>query len=131
MPHSRSRFGSAGEALAAEYLERKGYRVLERNVRMPVGELDLVCLAPRQPRFWRKRELVFVEVKARSSSAFGYPEEAVTRAKQRHLVRAAQSYIAAHRALRGSSYRIDVIAMTYRGTAAPEIIHIPNAVGEI
>ena len=131
MPHARSRFGAAGETLAAEYLERKGYRVLERNVRMPVGELDLICLAPRQPKFWRRRELVFVEVKARSSSAFGYPEEAVTRAKQQHLIRAAQAYIAGHREFREAPNRIDVIAITYRGADAPEIVHIPNAVGEI
>jgi len=129
--HSRSRFGSAGEALAAEYLERKGYRVLERNVRMPVGELDLVCEAPRPTRFWRKRELVFVEVKTRTSAAFGRPEESVTRTKQQHLIRASQAYVAAHPALRGLPYRIDVIAITWRNNEEPEVVHIPNAVGDI
>ncbi|MDO8622247.1 MAG: YraN family protein [bacterium] len=123
MPHSRSRFGTLAENYAAVYLASQGYRVLEHNVRTPVGELDLVAR--------KGREVVFVEVKARSTHAYGSPEESVNRAKQRHLIRSAQAYMAKHRALRGSPYRIDVIAITWRGDAEPEVVHIPNAVGEI
>lgn len=130
MPHARAKFGSRGEDLAVEYLHRKGYRVLERNVRTPVGELDLVCEAPRSPKFWRRRELVFVEVKARATDAFGIPEEAVTAAKQRHLVRAAQWYVASHREFHGSPFRIDVVAIAY-GRGEPEMRHLIAAVGEI
>lgn len=123
MPHSRSRFGAAGEALAAEYLERKGYRIVDRNVRISVGELDLIAR--------KGRELVFVEVKARASHAYGTPEEAVTRTKQQHLIRASQAYVASHRECHGLPYRIDVMAITWRGGAEPEVVHIPNAVGAI
>lgn len=123
MPHARSRFGAHGESVAAEYLHKKGYRILERNVRTHVGELDLVCQ--------RGRALVFVEVKMRASAAFGYPEESVTVAKQRHLIRASQAYLAAHPAFRAAPFRIDVVAITVRPNADPEILHIPNAVGAI
>lgn len=131
MPHARTRFGSRGEELAAMYLTREGYRILERNVRTHVGELDLVCLAPRPPKPWRRRELVFVEVKTRSSHAYGHPEESVTHAKQQHLVRAAHAYRSANTALHTAQFRIDVVAITYRGDAEPEIVHIPNAVGAV
>jgi len=105
------------------YLASRGYRVLDRNVRTPVGELDLVAR--------RGREIVFVEVKARKSHAYGTPEESVTPQKQRHLIHASQAYIAGHRELRGLPYRIDVVAITWRGEEEPEVVHIPSAVGEI
>ncbi len=123
MPHSRSRFGTLAEQYAAVYLASRGYRVLDRNVRTPVGELDLVAR--------RGREIVFVEVKARKSHAYGTPEESVTPQKQRHLIHASQAYIAGHRELRGLPYRIDVVAITWRGEEEPEVVHIPSAVGEI
>ncbi|MDO8599574.1 MAG: YraN family protein [bacterium] len=121
MPHARSRFGTAGEDLAATYLEQKGYRILERNARTRVGELDLVCQLGRV--------LVFVEVKTRTSAAFGHPEESVTHAKQQHLVRAAHAYVSSHTAFRTTPFRIDVVAITMRPSGDPEILHIPNAVG--
>ena len=131
MPHARSRFGSAGEDLAASYLQGRGYIVIDRNARTRVGELDLVCLAPRPPKFWRRREIVFVEVKTRTSAVFGHPEESVTITKQQHLVRSAQAYVAAHPTLRTAPFRIDVVAITQRPVGDPEIVHIPNAVGAI
>lgn len=123
MPHARSRFGAAGEDLAAMYLKRKGYRILERNARTRVGELDLVCQIGRT--------LVFVEVKTRTSVAFGHPEESITHAKQQHLVRAAHAYVSGHTAFRTTPFRIDVVAITMRPSADPEILHMPNAVGAI
>lgn len=123
MPHARSRFGTLAENYAAVYLASRGYRILDRNVRTPVGELDLIAR--------NGREIVFVEVKARRSHAYGTPEESVTPAKQRHLIRASQAYVASHRELRGLPYRIDVVAITWRGDGEPEVAHIPSAVGEI
>lgn len=121
MQSDQQQFGSRGEDLAAAYLTAKGFTVAERNVRFPWGELDLVCR--------KGREVVFVEVKARAGTAYGHPEEAVTRAKQRHLVRSAQAYMANHPELRAAPYRIDVIAITYRDGRDPAIVHIRNAVG--
>jgi putative endonuclease len=111
--------GRWGEAQAAEYLSQRGYHILERNVRTPYGELDLVA---RQ-----EAVLVFVEVKTRSSAAFGLPEAAVTPRKQAHLLAAAQAYLQAHPNLQGD-WRVDVIAVQRppRGKA-PEITHFENA----
>jgi putative endonuclease len=60
---SASRKGREGEAAAARLLETRGYRIVERNVRMPGGEIDLVCV--------ESGELVFVEVKRRDAPGFG------------------------------------------------------------
>lgn len=123
MPHSRSRFGSLAEQYAAVYLVSQGYRIIDRNARTLVGELDIVAR--------KGRELVFVEVKARKSHWYGAPEEAVTPQKQQHLIRASQAYIAGHRVLRGLPYRIDVVAITWRGDGEPEVVHIKSAVGDL
>ena len=94
-------FGATGEQLAADWLVRHGYRLLARNWRSPLGELDIVCE--------QGEELVFVEVKARHGIRLGAPEEAVTPAKQRRLIRAAGSYLLAHHQEQ-RPFRIDVIA---------------------
>ena len=75
----RNRLGAVGETLAARYYERLGFEVLARNWRCATGELDLVV--------GRGDLVVFVEVKSRSSLAFGHPAEAVTRDKQRRIRR--------------------------------------------
>jgi len=78
--------GRRGEAVAARYLRRLGYKVLYRNYRAPGGgEVDIVC---------RERDvLVFVEVKTRSSETGGAPAESVTRAKQQLIIRGAHSWL--------------------------------------
>ena len=75
-PH-RQRLGARGEQLTAEWYLARGYAVVARNWRCREGELDLVVA--------RQGELVFCEVKTRSSARFGVPAEAVTVAKQRRL----------------------------------------------
>lgn len=121
MPHDRQALGVRGEDDAATFLTARGYCVVERNVRVPGGEIDLVCR--------KGSAVIFVEVKARVGTAFGHPEEAVTRTKQRHLVRATQVYLARHPELRAAPYRIDVVGITYRAGSDPDIVHIPSAVG--
>ena len=98
----RQRLGRRGEELAAEYLEGRGYRVIERNVRSRGGEIDLIAT--------RKRTLVFVEVKLRSPGAFGGAIEALTAAKQRRLRELAAAYSAEHPEL-PSDLRIDLVAI--------------------
>lgn len=93
--------GKRAEQQAARYLKRLGYRILKRNHRTRRGELDLVA---------RDGDcLVFVEVKARNSGAFGPPEEALTPTKQRRLWRAAQEYLQAHPW--AGPVRFDVVAL--------------------
>lgn len=93
MSRKHLEFGAAGEALAAQWYQQRGYEVLDRNWRCPDGELDLVLLAP-------DGAVVFTEVKARSSARFGVPAEAVTAGKQRRLRTLAVQYLRAHPQLR-------------------------------
>ena len=83
----RRRRGDQGENAVAAALERRGYRILERQYRCRWGEIDLIAWAP-------EGVLCFVEVKARSGTGFSAPREAVTAAKQRRLRNAASWYLA-------------------------------------
>ena len=111
------RFGDFGENLAAEFLRRKGYRILGRNVRVGrVGELDIIA---RQGA-----TVVFVEVKARRSDRFGLPEEALTPAKRLHLRRAIAGWLAM-RGLSEARFRTDVVAVD-ASIDPPVIRHHPS-----
>ena len=80
--------GRAGEKLAAKHLQTNGHKILYRNFRAPHGgEIDIVC------RDKRHGELVFVEVKARSSEDFGRPLDAVDRRKRRLILRGAMTWL--------------------------------------
>ena len=101
-PTDRARLGAAGERLAAQTLEARGYRLLATNWRCPYGELDVIAEDGA--------ELVFVEVKTRRGTASGAPEEAITPAKRRRLLAAAQTYLAEQGA-EDHPYRFDVVAV--------------------
>ncbi|BCS98796.1 UPF0102 protein [Desulfoluna limicola] len=102
MSRSRLRFGRRSEKRAARYLKRRGYRILAMNEVTPLGEIDIVAED--------KGTLVFVEVKARSSMLFGRPEDAVTKAKQATLTRAALCWLKSRDALSRPA-RFDVVAI--------------------
>ncbi len=116
----RRLLGARGEELAARHLEKLGCRILDRGWRTKTGEIDLVAEDGG--------EIVFVEVKTRTDSAFGPPEEAVTFAKRRKLRNTAAAYLARHR-LRDRPYRIDVIAITST-SAGTRLDHFRSAVEE-
>ncbi len=80
--------GAWGEAVATDYLEKQGCRILSRNYTCRYGELDLVA---QQGEF-----LLFVEVKARSGRSWDTPAQALTRKKQEKLLLAAQTYLQEH-----------------------------------
>jgi putative endonuclease len=103
----RQRLGALGEDRAADWYRAAGYEVIARNWRCAEGELDLVVALPG--------ELVFCEVKTRTSDRFGVPAEAVTAAKQRRLRMLAARFLAEHQPTGGSaarSLRFDVVAVT-------------------
>lgn len=102
----KQRLGARGEQLAADWYVAHGYQVVARNWRCREGELDLVLLAP-------DGDLVFCEVKTRSSDRFGVPAEAVTPAKQRRLRLLAARYLAAAGRVSpaGRGIRFDVAAV--------------------
>ena len=108
--------GKAGEAIAVEHLEGKGYRILERNWRLGKEEIDIIA---RDGNF-----VVIVEVKTRTSNVFAEPEASVTKSKQRILVRAANAYVNYRRQY--GEVRFDIISIIIR--AEGEIInHIEDA----
>jgi putative endonuclease len=112
--------GQRGEAAAARYLRKKGYRIIALGDRLKHrDELDIVAC--------RGRTIVFVEVKTRASADAGHPAEAVDAAKQRRLTKLAVTFLKRHRLLDYSA-RFDVIAITWPdGQKKPRIEHIENA----
>jgi putative endonuclease len=117
---SRKPLGQRGEAAAARFLRRRGYKIVARGRRLRGGELDLVAVD-------RQRTIVFVEVKTRDSQEAGHPAEAVNPNKQRRLTRLAVTFLKRHGLLEYPA-RFDVIAITWpEGQRRPTIEHFPNA----
>ena len=108
--------GKEGEDAACTYLESKGYVILNRNWRWRKLELDIVAE--------HQHNLIVIEVKTRRNDLFGNPEEAVTDAKIRHIIRATDAYIKKFRI--DLPIRFDIISVT--GTTPPfHIEHIEDA----
>ena len=105
--------GQQGEDQATHFLEKKGYKILARNFSTRQGELDIIAQ--------QNKTLVFVEVKARAYEAFGGPLAAVTPAKQKRLVLAAQQYLKI-KSPKFDSIRFDVICIL-----PGSVEHIENA----
>lgn len=106
--------GNAGEDLACRYLEKNGYKILERNKHYSrFCEIDIIAQY--------KKTIVFVEVKTRKTSAFGTPAEAITKTKYEHIKQGVQHYLTGHKV---KDFRIDVIGITLK----PEmkIEHLKN-----
>ena len=95
--------GLAGEHLAERELEHLGYRVVARNVRTRMGEIDLVCQG--------REGYLFVEVKTRRAGSFVAAVEAIDRRKARRLEMLAQSWLA-QRGERSAGWRIVIAALT-------------------
>ena len=104
MTVARQELGLLGEKLAVEELARRGYAILACRYRTPGGEIDIVADDGGT--------LVFVEVKARESDEFGTAAEAVTRWKQRRLVRMARDYLTRERIV-DRACRFDVVAIMF------------------
>jgi putative endonuclease len=113
--NAKDALGRQGEQLAAEYLQRAGFRVLSRNWRCAEGEIDIV-MADR-------RVLVAVEVKTRSGTDYGTPLEAVTRKKRNRLRRLAVQWVVANGVL-FDEVRVDVVAVLKDGQGGFTIEHI-------
>ncbi len=112
--------GPAGERLAAKYLQKQGYRILERSHRQRLGEIDLIALDGQC--------LVFIEVKTWASAANGDPSQAVDARKQDRLTRAALVYLKRHRLLEHPA-RFDVVSIVWSENrkAAPQVRHFQSA----
>ena len=114
---SKTKKGAIGEDLAVDYLEKKGYRILQRNYRFEHGEIDIVAEGGNV--------LVFVEVKARRSKEYGEPEDAITPRKRVKIRATADSYLFEN-TIDDKECRFDVIAIDYQQNKT-EIRHIEDA----
>lgn len=112
---NKRQIGTDYETVAAEYLEQKGYIILERNYRNPHGEIDIIA---------RDGEtVVFCEIKYRKKGSYGSPLEAVDIRKQKRISKVALYYTAGYKAPKNVFYRFDVIGIDGNG----RIEHIENA----
>ena len=123
MPTVRQSRGSFAEAMAASWLQARGWRVVARNVKVgDRDEIDIVAIDPGPPA-----ALVCVEVRSARSSAFGSPEERVDSKKVGHLYRAARAFARSHDsrelAVGPLTVRVDLVVVDLRG-AWPEIRHL-------
>ena len=108
------RHGRRSETLAALLLRLKGYRILARRIRTPLGEIDLIALSPRGA-------VCFVEVKARASARDAV--ESVSARQRERIARAAQAYLAARPKLSGRAMRFDMVTVARGGLPR----HLPGA----
>lgn len=116
----KNTYGKIGEIIAADFLKKKGYKIVACNYKNLIGEIDIIARDPID-----KSCLVFVEVKTRASLAFGDPAEAVNFYKQRKIRQVATAYLKQHHLL-DTNFRFDVITIV--GTQQDyEIRHIENA----
>ena len=114
--YQRHETGRTGEETACAFLKEKGYEIRDRNFSCSQGEIDIVA--------WDgiKKELVFIEVKTRTSRIYGSPIDAVDTKKQKHIYGAAQYYIYLH-CIKNVYIRFDVIEV-YIGNNKTRINHI-------
>jgi putative endonuclease len=95
--------GTRFEEEAAKYLQKNGYRILQKNFRCRIGEIDLIAQA--------EGYLCFIEVKYRSGTSKGYPAEAITPNKIRRISRTAQFYMLLHNIPQETPCRFDAVVI--------------------
>jgi len=117
MPDNRQKLGQSGESIAAWYLKKCGYKIIEQNYRTPLGEIDIIAK--------EKKTIVFVEVKSRRSVRYGSPKWAVTPRKQRKISTVALQYLKMTRQMDARA-RFDVVAII-SNRDEPQIEIVKNA----
>jgi putative endonuclease len=113
-PLTAKQIGSSAELRALNYFKNKRWKLLCQNYRSNAGEIDLIFTDPQDT-------VVFVEVKWRSSSNYGMPQETVNYHKQHRLIKTALYYIKCSKTIH-KNFRFDIVAVSPAG-----IEHIPNA----
>lgn len=99
---SKREEGIQGEDRATQFLQKKGYRIIEKNFRSPFGEIDIIARDGNS--------LVFIEVKTRNTPFFGSPFQAITDKKKQHIIRSALYYMKNHQSL-SNRVRFDVVGI--------------------
>jgi putative endonuclease len=118
----RKETGNLGEKLVRDHLKKKRHRILEMNYVCPHGEIDIISK--------QKDALVFTEVRTKTGTDFGTPEESITRTKRQRMRACAFYYLQTHENP-GKTWRIDVAAVEMDKDGNPSRIElIENAIGE-
>jgi putative endonuclease len=99
-------FGKSGEEAAVSFLRKNGYRIIAKNYRTRLGEIDIIAS--------EKGEICFVEVKTRNSDAFGLPAEAITGPKRRQISKCALLYLKENNLMEKEA-RFDVVSVMFSG----------------
>jgi putative endonuclease len=105
MTLKKKELGAKGEEIAVRYLKSRGYRIVELNYRIRLGEIDIIAE--------QGDDLVFVEVKTRSDTLFGSPFESVTKQKQKQLSKVALEYIS-KQGCHNRPARFDVVGIEFK-----------------
>ncbi len=114
----RDPLGDRGENVAAKHLRNQGYKIIERNFRCALGEIDIIARDGKT--------LVFAEVKTRVSNDQATPEEQVNRNKQHQITKAARFYLSRYGTPQPAA-RFDVVAIVWPHGREPQINHVPDA----
>ncbi len=110
--------GKLGEKIALHFLEDNKYKVIARNYRLFRGEIDIIA--------YDQKTLVFVEVKTRRSTNYGFPEESVTSSKQQQIRKIAHGFLTKNN-LQDVECRFDVISLSFDEKEEYSIRHIKDA----
>ena len=116
---SNQRFGALGEKLAARYLKEQGYKILKKNYKNKLGEIDIIAVD--------KNEIVFVEVKTRSASPYLSGQYAVDKHKQFHIMRTASYYLSVTKCELQPRFDIIEVEVERVSGKMTKINHIKNA----
>ena len=119
MQNSKQLLGATGEEIAVDYLVSQGYVVFDRNWRSKSGEIDIIA----SEKFNSQDELIFIEVKTRSSRDYGDPIQAITATKYLRMYRLALEWLSENRASR-EAWRLDVISIVISRAQEIEIDHL-------
>ena len=119
MQNSKQLLGATGEEIAVDYLISQGYIVFDRNWRSKSGEIDIIA----SEKFNSQDELIFIEVKTRSSRDYGDPIEAISATKYLRMYRLALEWLSENSASR-EAWRLDVISIVISRAQEIEIDHL-------
>lgn len=110
--------GDFGEKMAVDFLEQKGFSIIEKQYRYGKGEIDLIA--------WHGNTLVFIEVKTRLNLFFGLPEEGITKGKILQIRKTAEAYLHEKKII-GTECRFDVVGILKTAEDEYKITHLENA----
>jgi putative endonuclease len=117
--------GQHGEDLACKYLRQRGLKILARNYRCPVGEIDIIAYCQRTSKIATADTILFIEVKTRHSDRYTAPEETVSEDQQIHIKKAAAYYLT-QRDIGDTNVRYDILGILIT-PAGPKVSHVHEA----